>query len=232
MDFFSTNVSEGEQAVFYMALYEAGQDGFTTTSHYFNVSIPEDDSDKPTSTGPATNPTVDPTGEDPKTITVEPTSTGGSDSDGGSSNSDDDSDLSTGAVAGIAVGATLGGIALVGALGFFLWRRRRASKAAVTGGNYAPTPQQTPGTAYAPTHGSVGSPYPPSSSAPYGSPPPQMEYYKPPSEGYQPSSGGYQPSEIGGTETMPPTELAGDNRTHAPQMHPNATGPGGLHEAP
>lgn len=59
-------------------------------------------------------------------LTTAPTNTGLSATDSptaGQSSGDDG--LSTGAKAGIAVGAVLGGLALFGALGFFFWRRGR-----------------------------------------------------------------------------------------------------------
>ncbi|KAF2854697.1 hypothetical protein T440DRAFT_416174, partial [Plenodomus tracheiphilus IPT5] len=58
--------------------------------------------------------------------TAAPTNAGLSATDSpiaGPSSSDDG--LSTGAKAGIAVGAVIGGLALIGALGFYLWRRGR-----------------------------------------------------------------------------------------------------------
>lgn len=84
-------------------------------------------------------PLTAPTSTTSNTPPVSPTSSGsgstGSTGSTGSSGSSS-SGLSGGASAGIGVGVALGVIALAGAIGFWVWRRRKARKAAA-GGSYA-----------------------------------------------------------------------------------------------
>ncbi|KAJ4312189.1 hypothetical protein N0V84_010055 [Fusarium piperis] len=116
-DVFSTDVKKGEDAVFHWTLYAAG--GTTdavANSQAFNVTVPNNEPSTTTGTQLQTR-EASPTSA--TTSTDEPTSepTEISMSDGSS--------LSTGAVAGIAVGATIGGLVAFGSLGFLLWRRLR-----------------------------------------------------------------------------------------------------------
>lgn len=204
-DAFSTELEDGEDAVFYFSVYKTGVDEIVSTSHYFNVTFEAAD-ETPTSTasrgGEPTSTLFEET-TSASTSTSGPTTTAETISD----DDDGDSGLSTGAVAGIAVGATLGGIAAIAAIGFFLWKRRRANKAA-----------------QAPAEVAANTPLDPNQ---YGGHPHQ-EYYKPPeSQGtpsmvqYAPSQPSNQRSELGDNPWNPP-----------PQGGPRAQDVGGLHEAP
>lgn len=113
-----------------------GSTAYDTSSHYFNVTLP-----KTTTTSASHTPTVsasdkglaNPTGN------AESSETTSADSDGDKK----DSGLSTGAVAGIAVGATIGGLAVLGAAGFFLWRHFRKTPGDASG-QYNTASQQPP----------------------------------------------------------------------------------------
>ncbi|KAH6889648.1 hypothetical protein B0T10DRAFT_38069 [Thelonectria olida] len=128
---FSSDVAKGQSAIFYLAIYEAGVTNMDASSHYFNVTL----DDTATSTTTAASATK--SAGKPTTSAAEAETTTAS-----SDNSDSGSDgLATGAIAGIAVGATVGGGLLLGALGFLLWRllRKRDS-----GGKYSPGQQYPP----------------------------------------------------------------------------------------
>lgn len=182
-DGFSTNVTKGEEAIFFLAVYNASATAYDTASHYFNVSVPD-------TTTSATTATITPTASPTDHGTAEPTTTAASSettsADKGSDDNDGekkkDSGLSTGATAGIAVGATLGGLAIIGAIGFFLWRRRRNAPGDASG-QYDPASQQPP--------------------------PPVQEYYKP----VPPPQSEGQSSELPGSTwthaTHPQTNVTG-----------------------
>ncbi|KAF4988087.1 hypothetical protein FDECE_15189 [Fusarium decemcellulare] len=134
---FSVKVKKGEDAVFHYALYEAGTDNVIANSGAFNVTVPKD-AETTTSGGPTTSNDPSPTPKSTKETTTTGDSSPTSDElDSGTSSSD--SGLSTGAVAGIAVGSTIGGLAVLGAFGFMLWRRWRKPDA---GGSYTPAAPQ------------------------------------------------------------------------------------------
>jgi hypothetical protein len=129
---FSTDIPEGEQAIFFFALYKAGETGFDTTCHYFNVSRPRDASSTMT-VSTSTSLAVETPTADPTSIIDDP-----NDND----EAGDKSGLSTGAVAGISVAATVAGLAALGALGFFLWRYLKGRPGGGSGGQYQPTPKK------------------------------------------------------------------------------------------
>lgn len=145
----ATGDGNGNDAVFYLTLFESGRgDQIITTCHYFNITAPE-----VASTTSA--PTVDPTSTlsspsltslslslslspspsssaaaaaavaTPPTLEPEPNPHPGP---------------STGAVAGIAVGATLASLLVLGGLGFLAWRHfsKKKSTGKYTSGHQAP----------------------------------------------------------------------------------------------
>ncbi|KFY17219.1 hypothetical protein V492_00813 [Pseudogymnoascus sp. VKM F-4246] len=210
----STGDGNGNDAVFYLTLFEAGHhDKIITTCHYFNVTVPE-----VVSTTSA--PTVDPTSTSSLPSSSSPSSSLPSSSSPSSSSPSSSSPSlslslsspssssssssspppptlepepnpnpgpSTGAVAGIAVGATLAGLLVLGGLGFLAWRHchKKKSSGQNMPGHQAP-PQYTLG---------------------YQAPPPVEEYSKPPVAGRE------------WNQFSPP-----------PQTH--AQGPRGFYEAP
>lgn len=105
-DSFNRTVPKGEMPVLYFALYNPSDDAVKIIkSQDFNVSLSDAAETSSTTTK----------GSAASTIADGPAKT--------SSEADDDG-LSAGAGAGIAVGATLGVLALAG-IGFFFWRRMR-----------------------------------------------------------------------------------------------------------
>lgn len=130
---FQTNVSEGEQVILYIGLYETGQTNLNASSHYFNVTVPSSYTTLSTST--STSATATGTA-DAVSTTTEATTTAAS----AEATKDSNSKLSTGAVAGIGVGSAIGGILLLGSVGFFFWKRSRKGDAS---GAYIQS-QQTP----------------------------------------------------------------------------------------
>ncbi|KAK7408870.1 hypothetical protein QQX98_008931 [Neonectria punicea] len=155
LDGLLSNVTEGEQAILYLALYETGNTNFDATCHYFNVTIP---ASVTTSATTATS-TSESTSTSQASRASATSASATADSDDGSS-----SGLGTGAVAGIAVGASLGGLLFLGGLAFLAWRhlRKMDSSGAYTqsqqsppqeeakhelapgGWNHAPPPMQGP----------------------------------------------------------------------------------------
>ncbi|KAH7125944.1 hypothetical protein EDB81DRAFT_810201 [Dactylonectria macrodidyma] len=133
---FSTNVSKGEQVILYMGMYETGDTNLSATSHYFNVSVPEDVT---TTTAATTSATA--TGTGTSTSDASATTTGSETTSASSEPTSDDSGLSTGAVAGIGVGSAVVGIAALAGLGFFFWKRHRRGAA---GGQYTQSQQSPP----------------------------------------------------------------------------------------
>ena len=129
-------IPEGETTMLYLALYEADGTDPAAASRRFNITAA---STKPTSTSSSlsteistTNPalTPDPT-KSPKNNSEDP--------DNG------DSRLSTGAVAGITVGAMVGGLLILSTVGFWLWKHYRRG----SGAEYMPGQQhEAPTTAY------------------------------------------------------------------------------------
>ncbi|KPM43184.1 hypothetical protein AK830_g3362 [Neonectria ditissima] len=117
-----SNVTEGEQAILYLAMYQTGQTNFDATCHYFNVTIPA----SLTSSATTATSTIDATTTSHISLasitSTSATAESTSDSD---SNSDSDSGLGKGAVAGVAVGASLGGLLFLGGLAFLAWRHLR-----------------------------------------------------------------------------------------------------------
>lgn len=133
MDGFSTNVTAGEDVVMYWTIYKFGENRIVFSSHYFNVTLdgPET-STLSEATATASLSSVAPEGATPTasaTTTADSSSTDSADSSTETTQAADaDEGLSTGAVAGIAVGATIGGMLLLAGLGFLIWKRTRKEK--------------------------------------------------------------------------------------------------------
>lgn len=164
---------EDGAAIFYMALYANNSESFDTTCHYFNVTRAEQ---RTTSTTTSATQTSTGGPDASKAPTSDPTATSTSSPDEGGGG------LSCGAVAGISVGATIGGILLLGGLGFFAGRAfsrknnqaNRNSYAAPPFENYKP--EGPPGQMSSPqtyTTATSGTYYQPSMQS---SPPPQQQY--------------------------------------------------------
>ncbi|KAF3803916.1 hypothetical protein GCG54_00008419 [Colletotrichum gloeosporioides] len=100
--------------VFYLALYSSGSGAITATSHYFNIT------EASTTTAAASSPT--------SSSQSQASATSSSPAATGTSSQQTSQSLGTGAVAGIAVGATLGTIAVVSVIGWFVWRALRKKK--------------------------------------------------------------------------------------------------------
>ncbi|KAH7193325.1 uncharacterized protein B0J16DRAFT_75917 [Fusarium flagelliforme] len=150
---FSTEVKDGEDAVFHFSLFKSGTNDIVANSQTFNVTVPKDVTTTSAATTVAPSPT--PTNDATETTTDASAETT---TDAASS---EDKGISTGAVAGIAVGATLGGIAVLGGIGFLLWRHfRKGAGSTVAAGGYAPPSEMPTG----PQHQPV------------------QEYYKPPDQ--------------------------------------------------
>ncbi|KAF7557913.1 hypothetical protein G7Z17_g233 [Cylindrodendrum hubeiense] len=134
---FQTNVTEGEQAIFYFGMYETGATSLNATSHYFNVTVPSSYTTLSTSTTATATATADAV-----STTAEATTTAASASAEATKKAD--SKLSTGAVAGIGVGAAIGGILALSGIGLFFWKRSRRgdSSGAYTQSQQSPPPEE------------------------------------------------------------------------------------------
>ncbi|KAH7136880.1 hypothetical protein B0J13DRAFT_81994 [Dactylonectria estremocensis] len=134
---FNTTVDDGEQVILYMGMYETGDTNLAATSHYFNVTVPEDS----TTTSATQSATSTGTGTGTSTSAASATTTGAETTSASAEPTSDDSGLSTGAIAGIGVGSAVVGIAALAGLGFFFWKRRQR---AGTGGQYQQSHQSPP----------------------------------------------------------------------------------------
>ncbi|KAK8148343.1 hypothetical protein G3M48_010397 [Beauveria asiatica] len=103
LDNFPSSLGKGQDAILYFQAYEGGSLGSPTQSRYFNLTLPDDFS--AASGEPSATPTPSPD----------------------NSSSGSNAGLSGAAIAGIAVGATLGValLALCAGLAFYGWRRRQ-----------------------------------------------------------------------------------------------------------
>ncbi|CAI0653145.1 unnamed protein product, partial [Colletotrichum noveboracense] len=99
--------------VFYLALYSSGSGAITATSHYFNIT---EASTAATTSTAASSPTSSSQSQASATSSSPAATETSSQS------------LGTGAVAGIAVGASLGTILVVSVIGWFVWRALRKRK--------------------------------------------------------------------------------------------------------
>ncbi|RSM01190.1 hypothetical protein CEP52_008707 [Fusarium oligoseptatum] len=144
---FDTDVG-AEHARFWFALYDPedivdrSADGSESlvNSASFNVTIPDykPTTAKTTTTTEAATTSSTPieteteTKSETTTSTTSTTTTSSetesAESDAADKEEDKDSGLSAGAAAGIGVGASVGGIAILGAIGFFVWRNLRKRK--------------------------------------------------------------------------------------------------------
>lgn len=116
-------MAKGEDAILYFAVMPAKSPNKDAMSHYFNVTI----ADAPTTTSASDTASVSTISMATTSMTVVPsnTTTPPPENSGGSSPG-----LSNGAVAGIAVGCTIGGLLLLGGIGLLLWKKMKKSKAA------------------------------------------------------------------------------------------------------
>ncbi|CAH0032783.1 unnamed protein product [Clonostachys rhizophaga] len=98
---------EGENSIFWLVMYDASKEKQITDSHYFNVSRILTTT---TTTTTTTSGSSSSTSAAPTTVTT-------------AANSQvSGPGLSAGAIAGIAVGATLSGVLVAAAIAFFFWR--------------------------------------------------------------------------------------------------------------
>jgi hypothetical protein len=142
---FSTEVEDGEDAVFHFSLFKSGTNDIYANSQAFNVTVPKD-----ATTTSAASSTVEPS-PTPTNDATETTSDAATESTTEAASDSGDKGLSTGAVAGIAVGATLGGIAVLAGVGFLLWKHFRKGPNAAAGG-YAPPSEMPTGPQHQPAH--------------------------------------------------------------------------------
>ncbi|KAF4502935.1 Crumbs like 3 [Fusarium agapanthi] len=152
---FSTEVGDDRDAVFHYSLFKSGTNDIVANSAAFNVTVPKDETTSASLASTTALPSPSSTGALSETTTTDAATETTTDT----SSNKDDGGLSTGAVAGVAVGATIGGIALLAGAGFLLWRHFRKGKGATAGG-YAPPSEMPVGAQNQPGH----------------------EYYKPPTQ--------------------------------------------------
>ncbi|KAF5678376.1 Crumbs like 3 [Fusarium heterosporum] len=160
---FSTAVNKGEDAVFHFSIFKSGTNDIYANSATFNVTVPQDEE---TSAASTVEPSPTPTSAVSETTTAAATES----TTEAASDKEEDKGLSTGAVAGIAVGATLGGILVLAGLGFLLWRHFRKGSGPAAGGYAPPSDMHT-----SPQHQPV------------------REYYKPPEHQQAPAEMAGQP---------------------------------------
>ncbi|CAM1509572.1 Fc.00g033110.m01.CDS01 [Cosmosporella sp. VM-42] len=144
LDGFSTLTRNGEDPVFYLALYQSGSNNWDATSHYFNISLPVTSTSSASAEATTTSSVTLQASPGPtNTVTSSDTS---SSATATSDPEDDNTDpgLSTGAVAGIAVGSTLGGVFALAGVGFLLWRhfRKGGPRGQYTQGQQVPPPTE------------------------------------------------------------------------------------------
>lgn len=119
-----TTIPEQDEVTLQFMLYKSNQTQFyIAASDFFNITRPQ----KPTSTTTSQTPssTLSQSNVSKATSYGDPPL---SKNDGSTSNGTSRKSLSSGATAGIAVGATLAGFAMVGAIGFFVWKRNRKNQ--------------------------------------------------------------------------------------------------------
>ncbi|KAF4963446.1 hypothetical protein FSARC_8543 [Fusarium sarcochroum] len=128
-----------EDSVYWFALYEPGVNSPVARSQYVNVSAPEAHETKTVivsrtisfkiQESSTTKLILTPTTESNAESTTEPTTTGPfSSQDTSLNDATTKSGLSGGAIAGIAVGATLGGLLFLGGTGWLIWKRLAKSR--------------------------------------------------------------------------------------------------------
>jgi hypothetical protein len=117
-----SNVTENkEDCIYWFSIIDSKYRGTLATSQYVNVSAPKAVETKTVTVSMAS-----------PTLTMETTksTTGASSSKEASSISEPSSKsgLSRGEIAGVAVGATIGGLLILGGIGWMVWRRRAKRK--------------------------------------------------------------------------------------------------------
>lgn len=117
----SNATEEKEDCIYWFSINDSESDGLLAESQYVNVSAPEPEETKATTTSMIST-----------TLTMETTTstTDASPSEETSSISESSSTsrLSRGGIAGVAVGGTIGGILILGSIGWVIWRRRARAK--------------------------------------------------------------------------------------------------------
>ncbi|KAF4983539.1 hypothetical protein FZEAL_1074 [Fusarium zealandicum] len=128
----ASNATDNEDVICGFALYEPVDGDLLAQSRFFNISAPESDSTTTSSVSTigstsATAPISSSTTVTTSSMDTEIAPTESSTSQ--DTSSDSGPGLSGGATAGIGAGATLGGLLVLGGVGFLLWKRhRRRSK--------------------------------------------------------------------------------------------------------
>ncbi|EXK76956.1 hypothetical protein FOQG_18314 [Fusarium oxysporum f. sp. raphani 54005] len=125
------HTKDNEDSVYCFTLYETGVDGPVAQSQYVHVSAPKPDATEYVTVSttltfrPKESSTTEPTTETITEPTSAPTTTDLPSTEGTNSNAspEPDSGLSRSAAAGIAVGATLGGLLVLGGVGWLAWKR-------------------------------------------------------------------------------------------------------------
>ncbi|KAF4987524.1 hypothetical protein FDECE_15400 [Fusarium decemcellulare] len=128
-DGFSADHDPTLSNVYFFQLFDTAGKGTPITSHYFNITDPEA---KSTTTSAASTSTSSTTKEASNTFEAQTVTETASEAASTSSSEDvdgEDGGLSPGAMAGIAVGSTIGGALALAGLGFLLWKVRRGRKA-------------------------------------------------------------------------------------------------------
>ncbi|KAM0420451.1 hypothetical protein ACHAPT_011743 [Fusarium lateritium] len=134
---FDTDIG-AEHARFWFALYdpdlvkERSADGSESlvNSAAFNVTVPDYKPSSTTTTAEETTTSASTTETKTKTETPSTASTSSpaQSTESDAADKEEDKGLSAGAAAGIGVGASVGGIAILGAIGFFVWRHLKKRK--------------------------------------------------------------------------------------------------------
>lgn len=160
-----------DDIVLYIGVYTVDDNSRDGASHYFNVTVPKSDSSSASSSAtssPTTAVTISSSSSSSSATSTDagskPSGSSSSAQQGNDSKKDDSSSssgLSTGAKAGIAVGVTVGALAVLGGLALMLWKRRKARA------NAEPSVQELPPADngegyYAPSGYAKSSPYAPS----------------------------------------------------------------------
>ncbi|KAF4439778.1 hypothetical protein FACUT_3898 [Fusarium acutatum] len=120
-----------EDSVYKFALGDplAGYLGFIAVTQYFNVTAPKPETTITTTLQTSTTiQSISPTRVASSATQPPPTSTVTDQSSGSDADPDPDSGISKGEIAGAAVGGTIGGLILLGILGWLFWRRLGRSK--------------------------------------------------------------------------------------------------------
>ncbi|KPA37185.1 hypothetical protein FLAG1_10016 [Fusarium langsethiae] len=116
------NVIENkEDSIYWFLIIDSRYNAILAESQYVNVSAPEAGETKTVTVSTA-----------PTTLTTETntstTNTSSSEESSSTSKPSSKSELSRGGIAGVSVGATIGGLLILGGIGWMIWRRRARKK--------------------------------------------------------------------------------------------------------